>query len=372
MFNSKLKTQNSKLTTAFTIVELLVAMTLVVILVVLSSVIFAAAINAHRTADSTMEITRRAGVIAEQLKSDVRGLRKDAPLAIWFENVGFDTTDDGEIDTYRRFDQILFFANGDFQTIKQYDSTGDGQPDKTVWGNVSRIQYGHAWQVDMSTNSYVSGYRPGVEIPPGNELPQSRLLARRAHVLTSDTDLQVFPDPMQFEDTFVPARNNRLEYDTLSVAQWKNVLQFPDNSNHFIWTSFSNQPDETTGRPMIDMSQIETLHLLLSKQVSDFKVQMAYRQEDVVGGSFEGVRWWPSINPAGDGSVPSDFAVAGGNSLGLFFEMSDVTVLGWDMAADYGFVEDFYPRALKFTFTIHDEKGLFPDGRTFTQIVTID
>ena len=68
---------------AFTIIELLVAMALVVILVALSSVIFAVAVRAHRMADSTLEISRRAEVIAEQLLSDVRGLRKDAPLAIW-------------------------------------------------------------------------------------------------------------------------------------------------------------------------------------------------------------------------------------------------------------------------------------------------
>ena len=92
---------------AFTIIELLVAMALVVILVALSSVIFAVAVRAHRMADSTLEISRRAEVIAEQLLSDVRGLRKDAPLAIWFER---DAT------TGRHYDQILFFANGNFQT----------------------------------------------------------------------------------------------------------------------------------------------------------------------------------------------------------------------------------------------------------------
>ncbi|MHC4525504.1 MAG: hypothetical protein ACYSU8_08220, partial [Planctomycetota bacterium] len=36
------------------------------------------------------------------------------------------------------------------------------------------------------------------------------------------------------------------------------------------------------------------------------------------------------------------------------------------------FRQDFYPKALKFTFTLKDSNGLFVDGKTFTHIVYID
>lgn len=355
---------------AFTIVELLVAMTLVVILVALSSVIFAAAVRAHRTADSTIEISRRAEVIAEQLLSDVRGLRKDAPLAIRFER---------DPATGRHYDQILFFANGNFQTINRY-------ADKTVWGNLSRIYYGHAWEVNYTAGTFLKGYRPNV-----GALPSSDLLSRRAHVLTSDLELTLFPDPENFVDTFVPSANNRLEYDRLALTHWKNLMRNTQNATALLLRNFFNERDMVlTGRPMIDMTQAQkaqTLHLLLSEHISEFKVQWAYKSQDLLNpetglplpeNAFAGVRWWPSEDPAGNGSVSSDFQSMGANEFGVYFQLPGGTaMMDWFNAAGCktgGFIfrQDFFPRALKFTFTVYDEKGLFPDGRTFTQIVTVE
>ena len=284
---------------AFTIIELLVAMALVVILVALSSVIFAVAVRAHRMADSTLEISRRAEVIAEQLLSDVRGLRKDAPLAIWFER---DAT------TGRHYDQILFFANGNFQTIHQYEG-------KTVWGNLSRIYYGHAWETRYTTESFLKGYCPSIT-DSGQELPVSQLLSRRAHVLTSDLSLPAFPDSSGFVDSFKPLANNTLETDRLSLTEWKNLLAVSQqNSTVFLLRNFFNQSDATTtGRPMIDKTFPQSLHLLLSEYISAFKVQWGYTAEDLTLSApddepvlvtdaqyFTGMRWWPtSIRPGTD------------------------------------------------------------------------
>ena len=362
----------AKIDKAFTIFELLVAMTLVVILVALSSVVFSAAVRAHRTADSTIEISRRAEVIAEQLLSDVRGLRKDAPLAIWFER---DAT------TGRHYDQILFFANGNFQTIHQYEG-------KTVWGNLSRIYYGHAWEVNDTAGTFLKGYRPNV-----GALPASELLSRRAHVLTSDMELTPFPDPENFVDTFIPSANNRLEYDRLALTHWHNLMRNTQNATALLlrnFFNFFNQPDATTtGRPMIDKTFPQSLHLLLSEHISEFKVQWAYKSQDLLNpetglplpeNAFAGVRWWPSEDPAGNGSVSSDFQSMGANEFGfgVYFQLPGGTaIMDWFNAAGcktggFNFRQDFFPRALKFTFTVYDEKGLFPDGRTFTQIVTVE
>ena len=375
MVNSKFKIQNSKLISAFTIVELLVAMTLIVILVALSSVVFAAAVRAHRTADSTIEISRRAEVIAQQLRSDVRGLRKDAPLAIRFER---------DVTTGVHYDQILFFANGNFQTINRDPN------EKTVWGNLSRIYYGHAWEVDYSTRTFLKGYRPNL-----GSLPFSDLLSRRAHVLTSDLELTPFPDPEDFENTFLvpsennlPSKNNRLEYDRLALTHWHNLMRNTQNATALLLRNFFNERDMVvTGRPMIDMTQAQTLHLLLSENISEFKVQWAYKSQDLLNpetglplpeNEFAGVRWWPSEDPAGNGSVLSNFQSMGANEFGVYYQLPGGTaMMDWFSAAGcktggFFFRPDFFPRALKFTFTVYDEKGLFPEGRTFTQIVTVE
>ena len=391
----KAKTDNK----AFTIIELLIAMALVVILVAISSVIFASAVRAHRTADSTIEISRRAEVIAQQLNSDVRGLRTDAPLIFRFER---DTA------TGLRYDQILFFANGNFKTINRYNN-------QTVWGNLSRIYYGHAWSGTVNSTgepwNWVirpdGGYRPLSVSDPG-----AGLLSRRAHTLTSDITLPpvgligaTFPNPGAFtgavdQGGFVPYWNNRLEYDQLSLAEWKNLMVVQANCQPMLLRNFwSARDNDLTGRPIIDMTNPNTLHLLLSEHISAFRVQWAYTVGDLstnttddnvpvpvgAAGYFTGVRWWPSTDPAGDGSLQSDFETMGRNDFGVYFQMPGGTPLtDWcrvtpDLPesrrcrAEGGyFRQDFFPRAMKFTFTIYDAKGLFPDGKIFTQIVALD
>lgn len=378
---------NIKTNKAFTIVELLVAMALVVILMGLSSLVFTTGVKAHRTADSTVEVVRRAESICQQLSNDLRGLQTDAPMAIWFE-----------VDpaTGKRYDQIQFFANGDFQTIKQYaywyDSNSDGIVDrfdkaKTVDGNVSRVYYGQAWQFDTATAAPQKTYRLNHLAPYQNLLP-SNLLSRRAHLLTSDTSLYYsFPVLTTFNTTFLPPSNNGFEYDTLSLTDWQNLVQINTNNDRILQTCFNSTgtfDTPPTGRPMIDMKNSETLHLLLSEQISSFQVQWAYRSEDQIKNTttgetfgvnerFNGVQWWPDYSR-------SDFYQAG---FGAYFNMpggvSGTMSSSWKTVGVGGHQSDvlcfsptYYPRAIKFTFTVHDVKGLFPEGRTFTHIVYIE
>ena len=90
------------------------------------------------------------------------------------------------------------------------------------------------------------------------------------------------------------------------------------------------------------------------------------------------------MDPAGDTSVPSDFAgMNGGNPFGIYFEMpGGTTNPDWTnvqncLTADgaggsFGFLPTFYPKALKFTFTLRDSNAVFADGKTFTHIVYLD
>jgi type II secretory pathway pseudopilin PulG len=383
---------------AFTIVELIVAMGLLVMLVGLSSVVFSTTVKAHRKASATIEITRNLRVLTEQLNADFRGLRADAPLMMWFDSRVSGTTEE-------RYDMIHFFADGDFQTMKQY-----GGGPKTVVGNIARIYYGHA-------NS--------VEPPLLPNFTTSHVLSRKSHILTADAGILLFYgeiplitnggllDYSQFAGTFGQTSfsgnyldENELEFNTISLTQWVNAMNYlnagnPDNANTFIARCMSDP-----ARPYIDLEDFQTLHLLMAQGVMDFSVQWAYTVADLTtsptayvpllpanANYFVGVRWWPSIDPDADGDdTDSDFSVMnGGNPFGAYFELPGQTSnLNWNRVkpnssetvaqmeirrcrtGDVFFRPEFYPKALKFTFRLKDSNNVFPNGKTFTHIVYLD
>ncbi|MHC4525503.1 MAG: PulJ/GspJ family protein, partial [Planctomycetota bacterium] len=308
----------------FTIVELLVAMSLLVILLALSGVVFDTTVKAHRAAGATIDVTRNLRAITDQLNADFRGLQKDAPLTIWFE---LDSA------TGQRYDQIQFFADGDFQTTRQYFN---GTADMTVSGNMARIYYGHAWLADMSTGTAnpFKGYRQfliangdSVNLAPGH------LFARRTHLFTNDPALPLYSNgtnpsfpyvdwPNTLFFSFLSSLNNYYEYDQLiTLNQWKQLFSIQANCDEYLATCFNNEvpPGDNTlagriGRPVIDMANINYLHNLLSQGVIQMQVQWAYTVEDLTidavayvpipaANYFAGIRWWPSENPDADNTT---------------------------------------------------------------------
>lgn len=399
----------NKKNNAFTIVELVVAMGLLVMLVGLSSMVFSSSVKAHRKAAATIEITRNLRVITEQLTADFRGLRKDAPMMFRFEPVGTDTDGSGTIDAdeYVYYDMTHFFADGDFQAM-----------DPVVSGNLSRIYYGHANSQDLFTDNTLTP-----------DFDTYHVLSRKAHILTADSGIfSVYGqiplisnagvlDYSQFAATFGQTNNylpnyldeNILEFNTITLNQWIDALNYlnagsPANANAFITYCMSD-----TARPYINLEDYQTLHLLMSQGVTDFEVQWAYTVEDLTTsattdtsilstnpGYFAGVRWWPDVDPLGDGigsgmDADNDFVIMGNVPFGVYFEMPGQTSYpDWDRVkpnstespaqmanrrcraqAGY-FRQDFYPKALKFTLRLKDSNDLFPDGKTFTHIVYLD
>lgn len=407
--NWKLEIKNWKLTRrGFTIVELLVAMSLLVILLALSGMVFQTTVAAHRAAGATIDVTRNLRAVTNQLSADLGSLQKDAPLTIWFE---IDST------TGQRYDQIQFFADDVFQSTKQY-----GTPLQTVYGNVARIYYGQVWTVDLALQT-------GETSRVTNNYIDAETLARRTHLFTSDIGVppvsndpvkRPFPDVDQVTNvlTNMPQSfNNFYEYDQLmTIGLWKTLLSNVANCDTYLSSCFNNsipvfdgvQPDYVhSGRPAIDFGDIRHLHALLSQGVMQMRIQWAYTVEDLTADAvvyvpipaanyFAGIRWWPSENPDADNTTTdSDFdALAMNNTrFGAYFEMpvkatdtdwnrvklrpnesafpGDETLQRCKTQIGY-FRQDFYPKALKFTFTLKDSNGLFADGKTFTHIVYID
>jgi len=410
----------TRINNAFTIVELLVAMSLLVILLGLSGMVFNTTVAAHRAAGASIDVSRNLRAITEQLNADFDSLQKDAPLTIWFEQQWYDTDGDTiqDIDELVRFDQVQFFADDVFQTTKLYDMDGDimTPPDSIIYGNMARVYYGHAWDVDFSQLVTQRGYRR-FSIANGDaiDLEPASILARRIHISTNnafllpanpDFNFPIDPTTNQYSSRFAPPSNNYLEYDNYAtLALWKQLLTFQANCDQYLNVCFNNTmpPGNSTlaGRPVVDLDNIDFLHNLLSQGILQMRIQWAYTVEDLSrtillttpilpadADYFTGVRWWPSEDPAGDSTVDSDFNTMG-SQFGVYLEMpgGSIYVEWFDIISaapakrcktdngagvDLYFKDDFYPKALKFTFVFKDSNGVFADGKTFTHIVYID
>ncbi|MCK4998388.1 MAG: hypothetical protein KAS23_02595 [Anaerohalosphaera sp.] len=290
-----------------TIVELLVAMGLLAAIMLASGTVFQQAIGAHRTAKATSQVSQKLRTVTQQLDSDFKGLRKDAPFAVYFTQSGGD--------------QIMFFADGDFQ--------GYGIPDRS---NLARIYYGAA---------NVFGVRP------------KPTLARRQHIYLPVAS-ELFPDISDLAGSLA-ANNNVAEYDTLTLSQWKSICGYTVNNDIIVSNIFSLGGID--GRAVIDTESLTDAGVssLMCQGVSNFKVQFA----NPVGGS---LMWWPQDFDYIDNNDPL-FPFPAPNELGFSANMAG-GVTNWRFGA--------VPNALKFTFTLHDDAGVFVDGKTFTHIVYLN
>ncbi len=373
---------------AFTLVELMVAVGLMAMMIAFTSVIFRFGIDAHRISSAKAEIMQKVRVITEQLNSDLRGLRKDAPLMIWFER------DRVRVAEPNRYDQIMFFANGDFTSynryrigLKQYIdpdpnlSVPYDKDDFHVRGNLARIYY-----------SLASKYRDATFSPPPMEPMEieasERILARRVHIMSADPRLFEWPDPDQISLTFdaelvgVGYYNDIYEHDSVPLPKYKAADK--DDNTTIIETCFNEWA-------LVDKRLPETFHKLMCEAISSFSVQWAYWDRDTPGDDYE-LRWFPSVDPDGDGSeIDSHFRlmqtkypgfitqrkfgavfnVRGDHQMNMWMppEMLYYSEQG---GSDKAFEADFFPAALKFTFTVYDSKKIITGGRTFTHIVYLE
>jgi len=293
--NNKLQTNK-----AFTLIELVVAIAILVLVTSFAGAIFKVSIDSHRTGLANAEIMQRLRAITDQFNRDFKGIRRDAPMAIQFRR-----------DNGTRRDSIVFFANGDFQSIRQYWYSGSSGPAlRTVSGNVASIYYGQA-----------SG-------------PDPNILARKQKILTSDTSL-----------TDSPLLGDPNEFLIDSLAVWRVGL---DDANFANWVA----------NPRVDFYSYleEDLPLYMTDGVANFMIQVA--EWDQASGIF---KWFPDSNFAG--------------VFGYFYNvpLNEEEIDDWyDWSASW-------PRAIRFTFTLCDSRGIIREhdpetgvmrpGRTFTHIV---
>jgi prepilin-type N-terminal cleavage/methylation domain-containing protein len=365
----------------FTLIELLVAISILAIALSIAGVIFRVSIESHRAAIANAEVMQKLRAITDQLNSDFKGLQTDAPLLMWFRQ---DPNDPNQ-----RYDQIMFFAAGDFQSTQLYA----GKPlipaltGRPIRGNVARIYYGQAQSLDPRDNTmkypfYLDRHK--------------RLLARRQHILSADPNLYVWPIAGDVNGTFDDVdgapkgyNNNEIfEHDSLSLAQWKTLDITAYDTSGGTKTLLNFCFDFP---PWVDIRNAQTFHKLMCEGVGSFTIQWAYWDA-----AYNKFHWFPSNDPDGNGNfTDSHFDLVKGDGFpanptilpgyadfdvfGVFFNIPNGSQRNyWGAASrmrynpNNKFPYGFYPEALKFTFTLYDSKGIIKQGRTFTHIVYLD
>jgi prepilin-type N-terminal cleavage/methylation domain-containing protein len=307
----------------FTLIELVVAIGILAMVVFFAGAIFKAAIGSYRMASAQAEIMQKLRAITNQLNNDFRGLHAGTPVILWFE-VPMDSND--------RFDQIMFFADGDFQSVKTYDTDGNSphyqipQPTGSpIVGNVARIQYGQASLYSPTAAGYLDPNQQVFEDSTDRySNKKTRTLARRQHILTADPNIVPWPaDSNDFINSFDPCSNDYYEHDTNSLSQWQVLFPVLVNYDRIIEVCFRH-------RPRINYQDSTGLHMLMAEGVSNFIIQIAV---DDVGGA---INWRPDNDEVRNSGASIE--------------------LPW-------------PRVIKFTFTLYDSRGVFKEGQTFTHIV---
>ena len=359
--NNKLRTNK-----AFTLIELLVAIGILAVVMSFASVIFRVSIDAYRAATANAEIMQKLRAITNQLNADFKGLRKDGEIfVIWSAKLvpaaGYK---DNDLDGYERFDRIMFFADGDFHSYRV---------NPMVRGNVARV-------------TYILAKRNGV--PAQGQARTERMLVRTQHILTDDPALAVFLDKNNVIDLQLYEFNNRYDYYKMSLDEWK-IIPWANKSDLLsvicdAVVGQSNVSEQVKGAE-IDPADPNSIHMLLCEGVGEFKIQ---------GWNDRRQRWIPEVDPDGDGTLLDTDFIPAQNGTELHSE--DIPGVLYPYRSWYPIDPNSYVRinnisypgqmlnqtnfneipglgrALKFTFTLFDSKGIIKEGRTFTHIVYLD
>ena len=341
-----------KMKKAFTLIELLVAIGILAVVMSFASVIFKVSIGAHRTTIANAEIMQKLRVITNQLNTDFKGLRKDGEIFVVWVAAQKPNTNPNDPNSHERFDRIIFFADGDFQSYAA---------NPIIRGNTARICYMLAKRGNLKAQA---------------QDKTKRVLARSLHILTADPSLADFPDPNSFSDAQWYVWNNQYEYDKISLEGWKKIAW--ENKKDMlsvmsdITVDASNISESIRG-VTVEPADANSIHMLLCEGVGEFKIQGWYDAQQ---------RWIPEVDPDGDGDLADThfFLTDPNTAPGVLYPyppkgIVNINTINYPRTqideAHFNNIPGL-GRALKFTFTLYDSKGIIKKGMIFTHIVYLD
>ena len=296
----------------FTLIELVVAIGLLMIVILFAGTIFKSGIGSYRIAMAQTEIMNKLRVITQQLDSDFQGLQKDGYLVLYCENILNRIEYPGALPATFRADRIYYFPTGDFQSWYNPD----------IRSNIARIYLGHEyWSLDFDTNIYVNHWRlahdtlllsPGTTSPP-YDVNNASYAEWKANPTMALNDANVIPEVNVTSD---PNTLRRLFYENAGqfIIDWTDGTR--DSNSAIAWFGFE-MPRSVGSPPGIPKDT---------------------RYSDVIYGPIERI-------------------VLGAPYL-LYWAV-------WIPSTP----QDLWPKAIKFTFTLYDSRGVFKEGQTFTHIV---
>jgi prepilin-type N-terminal cleavage/methylation domain-containing protein len=369
---------------AFTLMELVVALGIMALVMSFAGVIFRVSTDSHRLALANAEIMQKLRAITEQLDADFRGLRQDGEVLVFWRaqrKANYTGANRNAEEAFERFDRIMFFTEGDFQTYRASPA---------LRGNMARVSY--ALASGPSAN-------PAEPNRPQLQKPERRILARTEHLLVPLSRAVDPCDPLgtgKWTDSQWRDWLSNTEYDSISMRGWEliplarkvDILSVIGDVEVGLDGRNTSQKNVTVGGVTVDPNKPDSLHAFLCRGVGQFQVQ---------GWSDAEHRWIPQVNPNGDASLKddSDFVLEGdqptpsgaagswnshqGSDLdprqipGVWYPRQAIIGNTAIRPLDRGFnAVPGLGRALKFTFTLYDSRGLVKGGRTFTHIVYLD
>jgi len=214
-----------------------------------------------------------------------------------------------------------------------------------------------------------------------------RILARTQHILTDDEKLPNIFDPSNFTYQQWYVWNNLSQYDKISLGEWKliplenkvDILSFILDLNFKIVNEkgeivYKSKTDKNKRGVSVDTSDPNSMHLLFCEGVGEFKIQ---------GWNSTTQTWIPEEDPDGNGDLSDShffFNDPDPNNIPAVLyswpfksvNINNITFPNEQINRDNFNMIPGLGRALKFTFTLFDSKGIIKSGRTFTYIVNLD
>jgi len=300
---------------AFTITELLVAIGLLAAVLAASTMVFHYSIESQRTAMATAEIMRTLRAITDQLNADFAGLHTDGYLYLR-----------SPVYKGNYYDAAYFFSTGIFQS----------------WVNPN-----------MSTDARIFWGRDPNAL--GVSKPLVKNLVRDAKLLTPGF--------------------SGLDYNDISYGQCKldvnslERLNPPGDVNNML-----SIPYYPLRRPIIDMANdFNFPRRLMAQNIGDFKIEWTYGwfRTSAPGHIF----WWGR-----DSALRAETDITEPTIPGpIQYLAPDIAQFANNInehSLPYGvywnpYNPKWWPKALKFTFTLYDSKGIIKGGRRFEHIVYI-
>jgi prepilin-type N-terminal cleavage/methylation domain-containing protein len=318
-----------KMKKAFTLIELMVAVALLAMVLSFSGVIFKVSINSHRTSGANTDIMQKLRAVTDQLNTDFRKLPKDGYLVLHCEEQYRREYDEPGTEGNFRADRMYYFCTGDFQSWY----------DEGVKASIARVYFGHDRNsVDSFLDRPVSWWNlsrdlmlltPSQTIPAPppivdyNDISYAACVANPGPVLLDADRLLSDPPEINIRNDANGVRRLMCENVGEIKIEWSDGTRYPitnpdpDLRNKLVWFGYS--------MPKISWILINGL------------------PPEFVYTTIEDLSNMPP-------SVPG------------FYRAS------WTPSTP----KQYSPKALKFTFTLYDSKGILEKGRTFTHIVYLE